>query len=321
MSCVKTTIILASLLLTLPIAGCGAGDDAAPGVGPSSTPDVGAAQRTPEPSPTPEPREFPLTVVDSNGDEVTFDGPPERIVAIDSAVVEILFAIGEGDRVVGTHDFVDHPPETADIRRIGGASNVNIEAILELEPDLVLLFFDQFLPDLRRAGLKVLYLETLSSDFTKVADTIRLWGRITGSPGRAEAVAAEFEDRVDDIRARLAVVDRGPSIFRDEGGLWTPGPDTLTGEVFDLLKLQNIAHDMTGFAQISPELIVERDPEYIVVSSFSDMADNPAFEDVSAIANNRIILLEGEPLSVAGPRFVEGIEALAEAVYPDLFAE
>ena len=321
MSCVKTTIILASLLLTLFIAGCGAGDDAAPGAGPSSTPTARAAQPASEPSPPPEPRDFPLTVVDSNGDEVMFDRPPERIVAIDSAVVEILFAIGEGDRVVGTHDFVDHPPETADIKRIGGASDVNIEAILELEPDLVLLFFDQFLPDLRRAGLKVLYLETLSSDFTKVADTIRLWGRITGSPGRAEAEAAEFEDRVDDIRARLAVVDQGPSVFRDEGGLWTPGPDTLTGEVFDLLKLQNIAHDVTGFAQISPELIVERDPEYIVVSSFSDMADNPAFEDVSAIANNRIILLEGEPLSVAGPRFVEGIEALAKAVYPDLFAE
>ena len=323
MSRVKLTALASSLLILLLAAGCGGDKESTPAAQPTPIATVAApqptAEPTPEPTATPEPSDFPLTVVDSNGNEVTFDAPPERIVAMDSAVVEILFAIGEGDRIIGTHDFVDHPPETADIKRLGGASDMNIEVTLELEPDLVFLFFDQFLPDLQRAGLKVLYLETLNSDFIKVADTIRLWGRITGSPDRAETVAAEFEARVDDVRTRLADIDQGPSIFRDEGGRWTPGPDTLTGEVFELLKLRNVAHDVQGFAQMSPELIVERDPEYLVVSSYSDMADNPAFTDVSAIANDRIIILEGEPLSVAGPRFVDGIEALARAIYPDLF--
>ena len=62
------------------------------------------------PTPTPVPL-FPLTITDSNGNDITFDAPPERIIAFDSAAVEILFALGEQDRIAGTHAFVDYPPK------------------------------------------------------------------------------------------------------------------------------------------------------------------------------------------------------------------
>ena len=149
-----------------------------PSPAPTATP---APVRVLDQPQTPGPVQFPLTVTDTNGNELTFDEPPERIVAYDSAIVEILFAIGEGHRVIGTHDFVSYPPEADDVPRLGGAFDINVEAIVALEPDLVYLFFDRFQPDLERAGVRVLYIQTLNNDFIKVADQIRLWGQITDS--------------------------------------------------------------------------------------------------------------------------------------------
>ncbi len=278
-----------------------------------------AQPRVLESHPTPSPVQFPLTIADSNGNEVTFDAPPERIVAYDSAIVEILFAIGEGHRVVGTHDFVSYPPEADDVARLGGAFDINIEAIVALKPDLVFLFFDRFQPDIERAGVKVLYIQTLNNDFTKVADQIRLWGQITDSPAEAEAVAREFERRVETI---VSMVDRqgpGASIFQDIGGFWTPGGDTLVGEVFELLRLRNIADDISGYAQLSPEVIVEKDPHVILTTDRNAFLDNPAFANVAAVRNGQVFVLNSTLLSVAGPRFVDGIEELAQVVYPALF--
>ena len=270
-------------------------------------------------TPTPVPAVFPFVVQDSNGNDVVFDSPPERIVAFDSAVVEILFAIGEGHRIVATHDFVSYPPETASITRVGGSFNMDIEATVALEPDLVFIFFDRFLEDLERAGVKVLYIKTLTDDFTQVADRIRTWGGIVGNPSAAQEVAADFDARVDAIKATMASYSGGPSVFQDEGDLWTPGQGTLIQQVFDLLKLDNIAADVTGYEQLSPEVIVERDPAIIIASYGDNISGTPAFADVMAVKNGAIYVPSSDALSIAGPRFVAGIEELAKWVYPGLF--
>ena len=80
--------------------------------------------RTPSPTNTPEPTATPAPVVvtDTNGKPVQFDTPPERMVVYDGAAVEMLFAIGEGHRVIGTHSYVTYPPETASIPRLATLS-------------------------------------------------------------------------------------------------------------------------------------------------------------------------------------------------------
>ena len=284
---------------------------AAPAAVPTATP-------VPTAAPTPTPALFPFTVTGTDGREIVFDAPPERIVAIDSAVVEILFAIGEGHRVAATHDFVSYPPETEDIPRIGDAFNLNNEAILALDPDLVFVFSEGAVADLERVGLRVLYLQSLNDDLRQVPENIRLWGRIVGNPQAADAVASDFEDRVARIEDAVAAQGDGPSVFQDVGGLWTPGPDTLIGSVFDLLKMRNIAHDISGYAQISPEIVVERGPDIILASDADAIAGNPAFADVPAVKNGRIFA-SPEQFSVPGPRYIDGVEALAKWAYPEVF--
>ena len=283
---------------------------------PSPTP---TSRHTANVEPTAIPATFPVTVMSADGREVVFEEPPERIVAFDSAAVEILFAIGAGDRVAATHAFVSYPPETADIPRVGDAFNMDIEAVVDLEPDLVYVFFPTFVEDLERAGLKALYIPSLSQDFRRVADNIRVWGQIVGSPNEAERVARDFEDRVEAIEDVMEPFGTGMSVFQDVGGFWTPGRGTLVQEVFDVLKLENIASDIEGYAQISPEVIVEKDPDVIIAGSVEAIEGEAALSDVRAVRNGAIYVPPTDALSIAGPRFVEGIEDLARWVYPGLF--
>mgnify|MGYP001174388698 FL=1 len=263
--------------------------------------------------------EFPVSVTDSSGKEITIISPPERIVAYDAAAVETLFAIGEGHRIIATHSWVSYPPESEDIVKVGDAFNMDIEAIVALEPDLVFIFSPTFKTELENAGLKVLYIETINDDFTKLFEYFLMWGSITGAFKESTKLAEDFNTRVTSINTKLSSYKSGPSVFQDVGGLWTPGSNTLIGNVFSLLKLDNIAADIDGYAQISPEVIIESNPQYIIASYGDTFSGDPTFDSITAVRNSNIIVPKEDYLSIAGPRFIKGVEFLAHQIYPGLF--
>ena len=282
---------------------------------PTSTP----APTIPSPEPTETPSAFRVVVTDSNGNEVIFEEPPERIVAYDSVVVEVLFAMGEGHRIVGTHDFVTYPPEADDVPRVGDAFNVNAEKIIEANPDLVYVFFGSSYDQVKDLGVRVLYLESPTT-LDGIPERMRMWGQITGNVDGAETLAAAYEGRLNGILGKIASLEQAPRLLYDVGGSWTVGPDTIIGQLLDLLKAENVAHDISGWNQISPEVVVERDPEVIITGTAQEFLDNPAFQDVSAVKNRRLYSVEPPgALSVFGTRFIEGIESLAKLIHPDQF--
>ena len=266
----------------------------------------------------------PVTVVSSDGKEVSFEIPPERMVVYDGAAVEMLFAIGQGHRIVGTHSYVTYPPETEGITKVGDAFNMDIEAIVALEPDLVYAFYDRFNADLERAGLKVLYIKSLSHGFTEVSDQIRMWGAITAATEEAERKAAEFDARVAAIVEKMEQVDPTWTVYSHGFDWWSPGRDTLVNDVFELLKLENVA-DFEGYQQISPETIVADEPDIIMADSPESVVDNPVLstlhmvEDPDRLSDHIFVLSEGNTFSVAGPRFIDAVEEFAAWVYPNLF--
>ncbi len=263
--------------------------------------------------------QFPVTIIARDGSEVVFNKPPERIIAYDAAAVETIFAIGQGHRIIGTHSWVSHPVEVEDIEKIGDAFNMNVERILDLDPDLVFLFYPTFKEELEKAGLKVLLLESIDDDLMKMADTFRTWGQITGAVNEAEILAKNFETRIAEIQFILDPYHSGPSIFQDVGDLWTPGNNTLMGNVFQLLKLKNVAYDVDNYGQLSPEIIIDRDPQIIISSTPDLLYQNPAFNKLLPIKNKSIFKSNDDYLSISGPRFILGLEELANEFYPGLF--
>ena len=290
---------------------------------------------TAQPEPTAEPAATPtatpvpatavpeppqVTVTSTDGTEVVFESPPERMVVYDGAAVEMLYAIGQGHRIAGTHSFVTYPPETESIAKIGDAFNMDIEAIVALDPDLVYVFYDRFNEDLERAGLKVLYIKSLSHGFTEISDQLRMWGAITGATEEAEKAASEFDARVAAIEEKVADVETAWTVYEHGFEWWTPGRNTLVNDVFELLQLQNVA-DFEGYQQISPEVVVAANPD-IIIGDPDSVAAEPAFAGMHAAEPHHVFTLsEGNSFSVAGPRFMDAVEEFAAWTYPNLFTE
>ena len=91
------------------------------------------------------------------------------------------------------------------------------------------------------------------------------------------------------------------------------------GSVFRLLKLNNIAQDINGYGQISPEVIVDRNPQYIITTNKDNFVGNPMFNHLVAVRNNAVFTIGEEFLGISGPRFVLGVEEMAKKFYPGIF--
>ena len=144
-----------------------------------------------------------------------------------------------------------------------------------------------------------------------------MWGKITGSKDSAIKLADKFNNQIESIKSKIDYNAKSPKIFIDTTNLWTSGPNTLMGEVLELLNLSNIAHDISGYAQLNPEIIIERNPDFIITPNPNTFMDNPAFKEISAVKNNKIFTLKSDALSVPGPRFIDGINELASLIYPE----
>tara|TARA_B100000749_G_scaffold271945_1_gene253320 strand:- start:584 stop:1471 length:888 start_codon:yes stop_codon:yes gene_type:complete len=264
---------------------------------------------------------FPYTVADSTGNDIEFTQAPERIVVYDAGAVETLFAIGEGHRIVATHSFVTYPPEVDQITKVGDAFNLNIEQVIELKPDLVYVFSETFIPQLTHAGLKVLYIKTVDHNFRSTTDMIEMWGQITGNIESANQLVRSFNKKISTIESKLEVIDSKSqlSILQDVGQFWVPGANTLMGEVFDLIAVRNIAADISGYGQISPELIISRNPDIVITVDPNMWLSDNRFANISAVKKGKVYQSPSDKLSVAGPRFADGIEELAILIYPELF--
>lgn len=95
--------------------------------------------------------EATVTAVDSTGAEVSLEKPPQRIAALAPHAVEMLYALGLGDRIVATVAFADYPPAAAAIPSIGDAFNLSQEALWAANPDLIVVWGDAVTPSLRQS--------------------------------------------------------------------------------------------------------------------------------------------------------------------------
>jgi iron complex transport system substrate-binding protein len=253
--------------------------------------------------------------------------PPQRIIALAPAFVEIFFAIGAGNSVAAVDNFSNYPAAAADLPHLD-AFQPSVEGIAALNPDLVLIFFDPggLQEALERLGITVLFL-AFPSSVQEVFDQVELLGRVTGHEDEAEAVVAEMREGIDEITGKLAGLDQGPRVFHElTTDLWTVGPGSFVHDLYRLLKAENIG-EATGLpaTQMSAEAIIEADPEVIILADaeFGDspetVAARPGWSNIAAVRNGRIYAVDPDIISQPGPRLVEGLETLARLLYPERF--
>jgi iron complex transport system substrate-binding protein len=273
----------------------------------------------------------PGSIVDGLGRSITIDKTPQRIVSLAPSNTEILFALGLGDKVVGVTEYCNYPQEATTKPKVGGFSNVDIEKVVSLEPDLVLathIHGKTVIPALEKVGLTVVALTPGS--LTEVLDSITLVGKITGQSREASKLINDLSTRIEAVvdDTQTLSPDQKPRVFYItwHEPLMTAGTETLADDVISNAGGQNIAYDISGDKTINLETVLYRDPQVIVVSvgmgSGEDLPwqyvqNEPRLENTQALLNDRVYKIDGDVIHRPGPRIVDALEQMAQFIHPE----
>ena len=327
-------LLLAIVMLFALLTGCAAKQEPAQQE-PAQTEDTAAQQpeaeasaQEEEPAEEPETAEPAVTLTDMTGREITLDEPATRIVALTPSDCEILYAIGAGDLLVGRGKYCDYPAEVLDIPAVESGSDANIEQIVELQPQVLImstmLQTDEQVQQLEAAGIHVVVSD--AQDIDGVYTAINMIGELVGKQDEAASVVESMQKTFDEIKANAG--DGTKTIYFEvsplEYGLWTAGTGTFMDEIANMMGLKNCFSDVEGWAAISEEQVLERNPDYILTISMyygegptpeEEIASRAGWENVTAVKNGKILNLQNNELSRPAPRLAEGAKALYDFVY------
>jgi iron complex transport system substrate-binding protein len=277
---------------------------------------------------------FPVTLTDDAGRQVTVRQPPARIVSLAPSNTEVLFALGLGDRVAAVTTFCDYPEAAKGKPKVGGL-RPNLEAIVALQPDLV-LGIRGTPPDVIAAleGQQIPVAILTPPDFPAVLGSLRAVGRLTGASAAAEGVAAEMQRRWSAVEARTRTARARPRVLfevdaTDPAAVTAAGPGTFIDAMIVAGGGQNVLATLTPgqqYPRISAEAVLQADPDLILLGNAAfgqtreTVALRPGWSALRAVQQGAVAEL-GDPnlVSRPGPRLVEGLEEVARAIHPDLF--
>ncbi len=258
-------------------------------------------------------------VTDDAGREVCLEAPATRIVALSPGVTELLFAAGAGERVVGAVSFSDYPAAAEDLPRVGSYDRLDLEALLALEPDLVVAWAGgnprEQVDRLTALGLPVYFSD--AGDFAAIASSLERLGALAGSEAEGQAGADKLRDEVAELRDRHADAAPVPVFYQ----VWEQPLMTINGEhwISRALSLCGGENLFAGEAPLVPrigrEAVLARDPEVIVTGGMGKPDSTwleawRDFPELTAVRRDNLFFVDPDLVQRATPRLVEGTRAL-----------
>ncbi len=266
-------------------------------------------------------------LLDMKGREIALDAPAERIICLQPADCEILYALGAGEALVGRGEFVTYPEEALKAPAVASGSQTNIEQIIALEPQVVIMStMDQTTEQveaLEKAGITVVV--TDAQDLEGVYTAIGLIGALVGREEEAAALVESMQTTFDEIA--LASPESGKTVYFEvsplQWGLWTAGKGTFMDELAAICGLTNAFADVEGWAEISEEQVLERDPDYIITITMyfgegptpvEEILSRPGWENLKAVKQEQILNADSNAISLPGPRLADAALEIFEFI-------
>ena len=244
-------------------------------------------------------------------------------MALTASDCEILAALGAEDTLVGRGEYCDYPESVLEVPAVQSGADTNLEQIIALEPQVVVMAkmaqTEEQVAALEKAGIRVVVSD--AQDIEGVYTAIRLIGALVGRNDEAEAMVADMQSAFADIAAKSE--NTGKTVYFEvsplQWGLWTAGKGTFMDELATMCGLTNAFADVEGWAEISEEQVLERDPDYIVTISMyygegptpvEEIKSRAGWDALKAVQNDAIFNADSNEVSRPGPRLKDAAEAL-----------
>ena len=269
-----------------------------------------------------------VAVTDMYGREITLAQPATRVVALTASDCEILCAIGCEEALVGRGAYCDYPESILSVPEVASGAETNVEQIIALNPQVVLMSDMAQTPEqveaLENAGIAVVVSD--ANDIEGTYTAIRMIGQLMAKDEQAEALIGDMQTTFADIAAKCE--NSGKTVYFEvsplEWGLWTAGKNTFMDELAAICGLTNAFADVDGWASISEEQVLERDPDYIVTITMyygegptpvEEIVGRAGWEGLKAVENGNIYNADSNAVSRPGPRLKDAAVELYNFVY------
>lgn len=264
---------------------------------------------------------------DMKGRPFHLDGPATRIVALTASDVEIIYALGAGDAIVGRGEYCDYPAEVLDKPVVKSGAETNLEEILALEPQVVLMATmaqtEEQVEALENAGVTVIVSD--AQNLEGVYEAITMIGMVTGKTEEASGLILKMQETFANIRGQAQ--DSGKTVYFEvsplQWGLWAAGKGTFMDEIAGICGLTNAFADVDGWSAVDEEAVLQRDPDYIVTTSMywgegptpvEEVMGREGWGDLKAIRLNQVFNADSNAITRPGPRLMEAAQALYDFI-------
>jgi ABC-type Fe3+-hydroxamate transport system substrate-binding protein len=250
-------------------------------------------------------------------------GSAARVVSLSPALTEILYAIGQGARLVGRTSWDDRPAAVRAVTDVGPGIRPNVEAVLATRPTLVLLYAS---PDnraaaaaLERAGARVVALRTVTiADFRRSA---RVLGQILGAAPEARILVDSVSATLETVRAALRDVPRPRVVWPSwDAPVMVVGNGSYEAELLDIAGATNLFADRAEpVATVTVEEIAARDPDLVLAGPdrITRLRESAPWRAVRAVRDGRLVVLDTSVIGRPGVAIGMSAVALARALHPE----
>ncbi len=271
------------------------------------------------------------TVTDEVGRKVQIPREVNRVVSLAPNLTEIVFALRDGDHLVGDTDYCDFPAEAVRKPHVGGPVNPNLEEIVSLKPDLVLATKSinrrETVDALERIGLPVYVTDPHSVE--EMIASVEHLGSALGTEKTAGMLAEDLRLRLADLDRRLAGTAPRRVLFI----VWTDplisvGRDTFIADALRRAGGRSVVETKAEWPHVSVEEIVRLQPDVLVFASahagntqrdIDALRTRPGWENLAAMQHGNVVVIS-DAINRPAPRMVDAIERLARALHPEVFA-
>ncbi len=267
------------------------------------------------------PASTPVVMTDDRGVSVRLAAAPRRVVSLAPNLTEIVFLLGQEEKLVGVTRYCNYPPRAAALPRIGGIVDPDVERIVAADPDLLLCTTDgnpkERVKILEEMGIPCFAVGP--QNLEAIFETIERVGALLGVPEKGRKEAGALRVRAD----RVSRVQRAPSprvlFVVSTSPIIAAGNGTFLDELVRTTGGRNAAGGFAGrYPRLSVEDLLVVGPDIILVAAMAGVEEfSPSvsrWSEIPAFRNGDVVTLDGDLVTRPGPRMVTALEKVAEVL-------